>query len=123
MKNFIPKLMKLILKWMKFILIIVKNCLRQALLRRFMSNPTLYLFLMLLHSIKRIHLYHLDGNISSILQMDYEVTSKMSDVSADFDCGLDNGNHCLLQSNGLVDSHLKLRRTLEFRTKPKVRLQ
>ena len=35
-----------------------------------------------------------DSNISSISQMDYEVTSKMSDVSADFDCGLDNGNHC-----------------------------
>lgn len=60
-----------------------------------------------------------DSNISSISQMDYEVTSKMSDVSADYDCGFDNGNHGLLQSNGSVDSHPKLRRTLEFRTKPK----
>jgi len=60
-----------------------------------------------------------DSNISSISQMDYEVTSKLSDVNADYDCGLDNGNQCL-QSNGSVDSHPKLRRTLEFRIEPKI---
>ena len=69
MKKFIPKLMKFILKWMKFILIVVKNCLRQALLQRFLSNPALYMFLMLLHSIKRIHLYHLSRNAQSSLKV------------------------------------------------------
>lgn len=60
-----------------------------------------------------------DSNISSISQMDYEVTSKLSDVNADYDCELDNGNQCL-QSNGSVDSQPKLRRTLEFRIEPKI---
>ena len=65
-----------------------------------------------------------DSNISSISQMDYEVTSKLSDVNADYDCRLGNGNQRLLQSNGSVtDSHPKMRRTLEFRIQQKVRLQ
>ena len=64
-----------------------------------------------------------DSNISSISQMDYEVTSKLSEFNADYDCRPGNGNQCLLQSNGSVDSHLKLRRTLEYRIESKVRLQ
>lgn len=60
-----------------------------------------------------------DSNISSISQMDYEVTSKLSEFNADYDCRPGNGNQRLLQSNGSVDSHLKLRRTLEYRIESK----
>lgn len=60
-----------------------------------------------------------DSNISSISQMDYEVTSKLREFNADYDCRPGNGNQRLLQPNGSVDSHPKLRRTLEFRIESK----
>ncbi|GLJ49199.1 hypothetical protein SUGI_1038290 [Cryptomeria japonica] len=62
-----------------------------------------------------------ESNISSISQMDYEVTSsersytsKISNVKEEYDCKFDNENYYAVQSTGSTNA--KLKKTSHFRT-------